>query len=202
MTQQDWEQQDDTQEIPTQHGPVMPPPKKGGLPGWIVGCGLGCGIIFVAGAVGIVALGGLSYFAARRMMQEGKREAIAEFDRKYDEYLERDVIPEEHRPLFDELRDLGTDEGSSFFAVLICYAAVETTLRDEQVTENEVRLLSEVRDFVRENPQVGIFGIGTFIAENPELHRAFEEAQREFGVPSELDAMDDPAEPAEAPAGG
>ena len=191
MTQQDPTQQDGAQEIPAQQGPAMPPPKKSGMPGWLVGCGLGCGLALLAGIVGIVLFGGLSYFAARRMMEEGKHEVIAELKSDYDKYLERDVIPDEHRPLFDELRELGTDEASSFPAILMCYVAISASLEDEQVTEREVRLLSDVRDFVKENPQVGLFGMGTFIAEHPELHRAFEEAQREFDLPPEPDEMGD-----------
>jgi len=198
MTQQEPMQQGDAQVIPTQHGPAMPPPKKSGLPGWVAGCGIGCGLAVLAGIVGIVLFGGLGYFAARRMMEESKYEVIAELKDEYDEYAGRDVIPDEHRPLFEELRDLGTDEASSFPAILMCYIAISATLEDGQVTEQEARLLSDVRDFVKTNPQVGLIGMGTFIAEHPELQGAFEEAQEEFGVPSERDKMDDAPEPAGA----
>ncbi|MEA3366174.1 MAG: hypothetical protein U9Q79_11100 [Candidatus Hydrogenedentes bacterium] len=174
----------------TQQGPAMQPEQKSGVPGWLMGCAIGCGILVVAGIVVVLLLGGLGYFAAKKVMEEGKDEVIAELNKEYDSYVTDDVIPEEHKPLFDELHTLGTDKSSSFPAILLCLVAIEAALEDGEVTEEEVRVATDVRDFVKENPQVGFFGMGTFIVEHPELQQAFNEAQTQFGVPSEPGASD------------
>lgn len=174
----------------TQEGPVMRPEQKSGVPGWLMGCGIGCGILVIAGIVGVLLLGGLGYFAAKKVMEQGKGEVIAELNKEYDRYVADGVIPEEHKPLFDELHTLGTAESSSFPAILMCLVAIEAALEDGEVTEEEVRVATDVRDFVKENPHVGFIGMGTFIGEHPELQQAFNEAQTEFGVPSEPGASD------------
>jgi hypothetical protein len=136
-------------------------------------------------------LGGFGYFAMKQVLEEAKPEVIEEINKTYDKYVEDGVIPDEHRPLYDELHEIGTDETSSLQAILMCLVAIEASLEDGEVTEKEIQLATEVRDFVKENPQVGWIGMGTFFGEHPEFEEAFNEAQQEFGVPSEPGATED-----------
>jgi len=182
-----------------QYEPTMRPGQKSGVPGWLMGCGIGCGILVVAAIIGIVLMGGLAYFATRKVMEEGKGEITSELNKKYDEYVQKGLIPEENQPLFDELRDLANNEKASFPAILMCFVAIQSTFEDGEVSESELKAATDVRDYVNENPEVGFIGMGTFIGEHPELQKAFNEAQYEFGVPSEPGASEDSTEGIEEP---
>lgn len=175
----------------SQQGPVMRQQEKSGMPGWLMGCGIGCGVLIIAIIVGVVLVGGLGYFAMKKVMEEGKGEVVAELNTQYDTYIENGAIPAEHRPLYDELRDLAVSDASSFPAVLMCFVAIQASFEDGEVTEQEVQIATEVRDFVKKDPQVGWIGMGTFFAEHPEFEQAFNEAQRKFGGSAASDMTGD-----------
>ena len=181
----------------SQQGPVVQPQQKSGMPGWLMGCGIGCGLVALAAVVGIVVVGGLGYFVVKKGMDEGKDEFIAQLNAEYEKQIQNNAIAEEHRPLFDELHALGTDAATSFPAVLMCLVAIQSTLEDGQVSEEDVKLATEVRDFVKNNPQAGFISMGTFLTEHPEFQKMFDEAQQEFDVPVDPGTVEDTMEPGE-----
>ncbi len=181
----------------SQQGPVMQPRQKSGMPGWLMGCGIGCALVALAAVVGIVLVGGLGYFVVKKGMEEGKGELIAQLNAEYEKQIQNNAIAEEHRPVFDELHALGTDTTTSFPAVLMCLVAMQSTLEDGQVSEEDVKLATEVRDFVKNNPQAGFISMGTFMTEHPEFQKMFNEAQQGFDVPMEPGTVEDTMEPGE-----
>ena len=161
----------------SQQGPVVQPQQKSGMPGWLMGCGIGCGLVALAAVVGIVVVGGLGYFVVKKGMDEGKDEFIAQLNAEYEKQIQNNAIAEEHRPLFDELHALGTDAATSFPAVLMCLVAIQSTLEDGQVSEEDVKLATEVRDFVKNNPRPASSAWAPFDGTS-EFQKMFDEAQQ------------------------
>ncbi len=143
--------------------------QTGGMPKWLVGCGIGCAVVVVVGIIGIVALGGLSYFMFDKVMQEGKIELVKELNREYQKLNDEGKIPEEHRPVLDELVALAKGDEVSAMAIGMCVMTIDTAFQDGEISEDEAQAFVLYRDFLKENPDAGMMAVATFLSEHPEL---------------------------------
>ncbi|HOF38838.1 MAG TPA: hypothetical protein PLD73_02105 [Candidatus Hydrogenedentes bacterium] len=159
---------------------------------------MGCALFMLAALVIIGLLAGLGYYLFTKGLEQTKSQLAAALDEEYGKLIEEDAIPDEHRPLFDELHALGTDPGTSSLAVIMCLAAVQSAFDDGQLTEEEVRHVTEIRDFVKANPQAGMRTIFSFLAEHPEFRQMFEGIEESLGVPLEPGMPEDTLDSSEA----
>ncbi len=175
--------------------------RRGEGPGKLEACCMGCGLFMLAALVLVGLLVGLGYYMLKKGLEQSKPEFAAAFDEEYGKLIENDAIAAEHRPLFDELHALSLDPGTSSMAVFMCLIAVQSAFDDGQLTEAEVRLVTEIRDFVKENPQAGVWTTVVFFSRHPEFKQIFDDAEESFGAPLDSGIPEDTMESSEVAPG-
>lgn len=162
--------------------------RGGGMPGWLMGCGIGCAILVLGVAVAVAGIGWFGY----RLVGTAKGEVVKEFRANYDKLIEDGKVPEEYRPMLDHIVEIAEREDSSFWAATIGMTAVMSSLEDGVVSEKEAHLLTELRDFLSNNPGVGFIGLGKFLSAHPELQEDFDAAQERFSTMAEEEPQEEP----------
>ncbi len=133
--------------------------------------GLGClvlvGVLLVASTV-------IGFFV-RTWLAAHTDEIRTEFETAYTQWQEEDRIPEEHRELFATLHEQAVRPEAGMLAVTVVLAAMSAAIEDNQVTEKEVTMLTDLRDLLANDPSPGWGGFIDFQQKYPVLQEALQE---------------------------
>lgn len=167
---------------------------------------LGCAVVAIICVV-ILVVGG--YFASQRLMKAGAEEMSSQVKTEYETLKSANKVPSEHAPVFDELVAVSQDPNASFWAMTLVMAAAIEPLQDGTITDEEAKVATTIRDFLKGNPDVTLVEFSKFFAEHPELQELMQRAQRMGSNPAssvteptavpEPEEVAEPAEPVTAP---
>ena len=156
---------------------------------WLLGCGLGCGALFIIAVLGVVAVALLARKGYKVAMEQMSNELAVELQAHYDDLKEKDKVPEQHKALFDELVGLGNHENSTPWTKIICLSVMMFSLEDGELTEKELELTEETRDRLEAKPAIGLFDVMEFFEAHPELQEYADEYQGRYEIePPQTDA--------------
>ena len=152
--------------------PPYEPPQRRGVNPWLLGCGVGCGALVL---VAVVAVAILYFLVWPRFMSEVGDIARQEVQRQYDRFKDDGRVPGEHEALYDELVEIGASEEASGSAAVAVLTVMMATLEDGEVSEDELAMLTSIRDILVEDPSIGFLEMLQIMAEHPELENQFQE---------------------------
>lgn len=81
-------------------------------------------------------------------------------------------VEEQDKALIEEIARLGQDASTNFYTRQLLVNAFMASYFDHQISEDEVRMMEEVRDFVVKYPNCGLFQFSRFIDQNEAFKRA------------------------------
>lgn len=173
---------------------------------WVIGCGVGCLILCIVGAI-VVGAGG--YFMATKGFTAAGKEMATQMNADYSRMKSENKVPSEHAAVFDEIVATTQKEGATMWVVTVSTMAIYGILQDGQVSEEEAKQAATIRDFVVANPDCSMMEMAEFMQQHPELshlQQSMPQGTSVFPVPSaspsEVTPPSETPEPAEAPAGG
>ncbi|MCC6794398.1 MAG: hypothetical protein IT366_04710 [Candidatus Hydrogenedentes bacterium] len=177
---------------------------------WVIGCGVGCLVVCVIGAI-VVAAGG--YMMATRGFSEAGKAMATQINTDYGRMKSENKVPAEHTAVFDEIVATTQTEGASMWAVTIASGAIYGILQDGQVSEEEAKQAATIRDFVVANPECTMMQMAEFMQQHPELSHLQQNMPQNMNsytappalpptVPTETTSPSEAPDTAEAPAGG
>ena len=177
---------------------------------WVIGCGVGCLVLCIVGAI-VVGVGG--YYAATTGLSAAGKEMATQMNADYSRMKSESKVPSEHTAVFDDIIAATQKEGVTMWAVTISTMAIYGILQDGQVSEEEAKQATTIRDFVVANPDCTMMKMAEFMQQHPELshlQQSMPQGMNNFPATPESSDVDTsevitPAEepaPAEAPAGG
>ncbi|MCL4690957.1 MAG: hypothetical protein KJ060_00370 [Candidatus Hydrogenedentes bacterium] len=140
------------------------------------GCLIGCGVLVV-----LAIFGGIGGFFVFRSFMEKMGDAMGkQLVEEFAVMKDTGQVPEEHMALYQEVVDLTVRPETTFTAAMVASTVVRTNLEDSQVTPEERQEAEDMRDFLSENPEAGMWAIDSYLKEHPKLKERVEQAQRSF----------------------
>ena len=143
---------------------------------WLLGCGIGCGVLIVLAVVVGVAI----VLLARKGMETASREMAENLASEYAQLKNTGKVPEQHAALFDEIVQIAQSSGASLYARTLCLAVVLGALDDGAVNESELKVAQDLLALLRGNPDLGMFQMSTFMQNHPQFQQTFGQYQGRY----------------------
>lgn len=150
--------------------------KKGGF-NWLMGCGIGCAVLIVIAVIAGICI----YFVIQKGLETARVEMSKQMQKEYDKAVEGGKVPEEHRELLDSLMAITHREDAGFFGVLMAGGAAMDALADGEIDEEELTMLTAVKEFLELNPAPNPVAMGQFMEKHPELDFDMQQMQQQGG---------------------
>ncbi len=151
-----------------------PPSKAGSKNVLLKGCAIGCGALIVLAI--FAGIGG--YYLFQSGMSKVATAMSEQLVSDFDAMKEAGTVPQEHLALYQELVDDTQKPEASFSAVVLATAVVKSHLEDGSVDATELEEAEVTRDFLAENPGLGLMKLETFVAEHEGIRQKVENVKR------------------------
>ena len=118
-------------------------------------------------------------------MDEVGTTVVAYLEDTYPQWKESDNFPSDHEALYDELFNLAKLDTASGWARMMIASLVNEDMKKETIDEQSIDTATALRDFIRDDPNVGFFGMIDFAGRYPEFGQAMGNIQYELKKYSE-----------------